>query len=164
MCCRRVSVCPSAVPPVTSRYCIETTWQIELAFSMKAFFPPVPHCIIRKFGYMQKWGYFPLELGPKTLDFENFATVKSIALSTKLVDDRTCWRHGHLYVSRRVVAVYYTSISCNNLTRLLWFVVDLLYNLFLQLWSSWQDFHWHSVSRGPSAVAEFLAKVAFWFK
>jgi len=27
------------------------------------FFPLIPHCVIRKFGYLQ--GYFPLELRPK---------------------------------------------------------------------------------------------------
>jgi len=36
------------------------------------------------------------------------------------------------------------------------FVVDLLYDLFLQLFSSWQDYDWHNASRGPSAVAELL--------
>ena len=80
---------------------------------------------------------------------------KSIALSTKLVvvvvDGRACWRH--LYDIRGVVAVYYKSINCNPLTPSLRFVVDLLYNLFLY---SWQDFDWHSASRGPSALAELL--------
>ena len=80
---------------------------------------------------------------------------KSIALSTKLVvvvvDGRACWRH--LYDIRGVVAVYYKSINCNPLTSSLRFVVDLLYNLFLY---SWQDFDWHSASRGPSALAELL--------
>jgi len=63
----------------------------------------------------------------------------SIALSTTLVvvvvDGRVCWRH--LYDNRRVVAVYYKSINCNPLTRWLRFVVDLLYNLFLQLTRFW---------------------------
>ena len=34
--------------------------------------------------------------------------------------------------------------------------MDLLYILFLQSNSGWQDFNWHSASRGPSAVAELL--------
>jgi len=50
--------------------------------------------------------------------------------------------------------VYCTLVSCNPLTPLLWFVLDLLYDFFLQLCSSWQDFNWHSASCGPSAVAE----------
>jgi len=63
---------------------------------------------------------------------------KSIALSTKLVvvvDGLVCWRH--LYDNRRVVAVYYKSISCNPLTPALRFVVDLLYSFFLQLTRCW---------------------------
>ena len=58
-----------------------------------------------------------------------------MALSIKhvvVVDDgRVCWRR--LYDNRRVVAVYCMSINCNSLSPLLRFVVDLLYNLFLQL-------------------------------
>ena len=38
-------------------------------------------------------------------------------------------------------------------------VLLLLYNLFLQLCSSWQDFNWHRVSCSPSAVTEFLVSV-----
>jgi len=29
------------------------------------FLPAIPHCVIRKFGYLQKLGYFPLALCPK---------------------------------------------------------------------------------------------------
>jgi len=42
----------------------------------------------------------------------------------------------HTYDDRRVVAVYCTSVDCNTLTPLLRFVVDLLYKLFLRLYSS----------------------------
>ena len=56
-------------------------------FWHRSFFPPIPHCVIRKFGYLQN--------------------LVDRVLSTKLVvvDGRACWRH--LYDNRRVVAVYY---------------------------------------------------------
>ena len=129
---------------VTSRYCIDMTGRIELVFLAQRLFPPIPNCVIRKFE-------------SKSTSFGNFAPnsglrkfCKSIALSTKLVDGRACRRH--LYDNRRVVASYYTSVRCNPLTPLLWFVVDLLYNLFIQLCSSWQDFDWYSALRASSAV------------
>jgi len=56
----------------------------------------------------------------------------------------------HSHDVQRVAAVYYTSVDCNPLTPLLRSVVDLLYILFLQSSSGWQDFDWHSASRGPS--------------
>ena len=62
----------------------------------------------------------------------------------------------HTYEGRRTMAVYYTSVDCNPLTPLLRSVVDLLYNLLLQLGSSWQDFVWYSASCGPSPVAGIL--------
>jgi len=66
---------------------------------------------------------------------EKFRHVKSIALSSKLVDGRACWRH--LYDDRRVVAVYYKSVNCNSVTPLLRFAVDLLYNLNCNLHIPW---------------------------
>jgi len=39
----------------------------------------IPHCVIRKFGYLQNLGYFPLKLCPKLREFRH---AKSIALST----------------------------------------------------------------------------------
>jgi len=32
-------------------------------------------------------------------------------------------------------------------------------DFFVQLYNSWQDFNWHSASRGPSAIAEPLAVI-----
>ena len=54
-----------------------------------------------------------------------------------------------------VVAVYCTSISRDALTSLLWFM-NLLYNVFLQLYSSQQGFDWHRASHSPSVVAELF--------
>jgi len=31
-------------------------------------------------------------------------------------------------------------------------------HFFIQLWSNWQDFNWHSASRGLSAIAELLVQ------
>jgi len=105
-----------------------------------------PHCVIRKFGYLRKLGYFPPRHFFPYSGLSKFRRGNSIALSTKLVvvvDGQACWRH--LYDSRRVVAVYYKSVNCNPLTRL-WICCTTCFY-------SWRDFDWHG---GPSAVAEFL--------
>ena len=66
----------------------------------------------------------------RVLNVGNFATARSCCqqnVSTvELVD--------HTYDGRS--AVYYTSVDRNALTPLLLFIVDLLYNVFLQLCSS----------------------------
>ena len=109
----RPSVCLSARPSVTSRYYIETTGRIELVLawtlpSMSA---------IRKFGHLQKLGYFPLELCIKLRTFRNIAMesrsrCQQNSSTIELVDDT------HLCDSRRVVAVYYKLVDCNPLTPL----------------------------------------------
>jgi len=40
-------------------------WTNRAGFGMGAFFQPVLHCVERKSGHLQKWGYFPPELYPK---------------------------------------------------------------------------------------------------
>jgi len=59
-------MCPSVRLSVTSRCCIETTGRIELVFGTQASFH-LAHtfCVIRKFRYFQKLGYFHLKLCPK---------------------------------------------------------------------------------------------------
>jgi len=62
---------------VTIRYCIETTGRIELFLATMfplSSFPLYLHCVIRKFGNLQKYGYVHLEVCPQTLDLNNFAT------------------------------------------------------------------------------------------
>ena len=65
-----------------------------------------------------------------TADAQHRAVIKLVVVD---VDGRACRQH--LYDSRRVVAVYqaYKSVNCNPLPPLLRFVVDFLYNLFIQL-------------------------------
>ena len=91
-------------------------------------FPAIPGCVVvRKFGYLQILAYVPLgrtltqnSVKGQTLDLENFATASRSHNNTQ-----------HLYNDRRVVAVYYKSVSSNPLTLLLRCVMDLLFNLFL---------------------------------
>ena len=107
-----LSVCLSVChKPVLYR----NDWTNRASIWHAGFLPPIPYCVIRKFGLLQKLGHFSLELCPKS-GRRKFRHGNSIALSTKLVvvDGRACWRH--LYDSRRVVAVYYKSITCNHLT------------------------------------------------
>jgi len=49
---------------VTSQHCIESAAGIKLVFGMEASFD-LSCTVIRKFRYLQKCGYFPLELCPK---------------------------------------------------------------------------------------------------
>ena len=74
----------------------------------------------------------PSETLSQTLDLENFATTsrsccQQNSSTVELVD--------HSHDGRLIVAVYYTSVDRNALTPLLRILVDLLYNLFLQLGS-----------------------------
>jgi len=95
----------------------------------------------------------PSGTSPQTMDLENFASGKSILLTTKLVDGRACG--SHLQCSARrgwTHIVYYTSVDCNPLTP----ITSLCSGFVAQVCSSWQDFDWHTMSRGPSAVAELL--------
>jgi len=114
----RLSVCHKPV-----LYWNETTW--FLAWRLPFIYPAL--C------YEEMWVSPKIKVLPsgtcnsQTPDLEN----QSTKLVIDVVDGGACWRH--LYDNRRVVAVYYKSINCNPLTPVLRFVVDLSYNLFLQL-------------------------------
>jgi len=130
-----VVVCPSVCPSVCHKPVLfRNDWTTRAAFWHGGFLLPVPHCVVKKFAYLQKLGYFHLELCSKLRTWK-FCHGKSIALSTKLVvvvvDGRACWRH--LYYSRRVVSVSYKSINCNPLIPfdLLWSCVVLYFYVFL---------------------------------
>ena len=79
----------------------------------------------------------PSESLPETLDLGKFRHGKLIVLSTKLVDGGACGSHLQQSMhSCWTHIVYCKSVDCNPPTPLLQFVLDLLYNLFLQSCSS----------------------------
>jgi len=138
-----VVVCPSVCLSVclsvcsSNRCCIETTGQIELVLARRLP-STIPTLCYKEIGVSPKIKVLPSGTLVPNSGRRKFRHGKSIALSTKfvvVVDGRPCWRH--LCDSRRVVAVYYKSVNCNPLTPLLRFVVDLLFNLFLQLTRFW---------------------------
>jgi len=63
----------------------------------------------------------------------------------------------HTYDGRRVARRTHTSVDRNALNALLRSRMGLLWTLFLQWWSSWQDFVWYSVPCSLSAVEELLS-------
>ena len=62
----------------------------------------------------------------------------------------------YTYDGRRLARRTHTSVDRNTLTALLQSRMSLLWTLFLQLCSSWQDFVSYSVSCSLSAVEELL--------
>ena len=142
---------PVCLSQDTSRSYIKTDARTELFF-LAWRLPFI--CVIRKSEYLEKWRYFPLKLCLKLWTQKKFATASRRVLTTKLVNDRSCWPH--LRQSTRRGRTHYTSVDRNAVTPLLRFAVRMLCNLFVQLCSRWQHFEWHSASRGPSVVAEIL--------
>ena len=132
-------VCPSVSLSVTSRYCIETTRQIELVLAGKL---PLTY---------PKLYYKEIPPKNKGTSLRNFASNSrlrkfrhglSMVWSTKVVDCGACGLH-----------VRRSSESWLNAQE----VVPTL------VCSSWQDFDWHIASRAPSAVAEFLVFPVYLF-
>jgi len=107
------SVCPSQAGVVWKRL-DESSW-----FLAWGFLPPIPHCVIRKFGYLQKLGYFSLELRP-----QNFITAcrsrcqqhssSSSSSTVEFVDDTyTTVDESWLFTtSRSTVILQLHSICC----------------------------------------------------
>jgi len=109
---------------VISRYGIETTGPIELVLAWRHF-PPIPHWVIQKSGYLIKNYGTSLRNFVRNSGLRKYCHGKSMPLSTKLVvvvDGRVCWRH--IFDNRRVVAVYCKSVNCNPICCL--FVVQLV--------------------------------------
>jgi len=78
---------------IVSKQLDESSW-----FWHGVFLPRIPHshCVIRKYGYLQKLGYFPLGLRPKLWTLKKFATASrsrcqqhssSSSSMVELVDD-----------------------------------------------------------------------------
>ena len=149
-----VVICLSVPPPsvrlsqagtVSEWLVVSSCW--VLAWKLPSTYPTLCY---REIWVSPKIRVLPSGTLSQTRDLDNFATVSQSCCqrnssTVDLVD--------HTYKGRWV------GVKRNLLTPILRLVVHLFYNFFLQLCSSWQDFDWHSVSRGPSAVAEFLVKL-----
>ena len=44
---------------------LNCSWTNQAGFWHGSFIPPILYCVKGKFGYLQKWGYFPLQRCPK---------------------------------------------------------------------------------------------------
>ena len=61
-----VVVCLSLRPSVCQKLVLyHNDWTNRAGFWREGFFPPVTHCVIWKFGYLQKFVHFPLALSLK---------------------------------------------------------------------------------------------------
>jgi len=140
-----VHVCP------TQAVLYRNDWTNQAGFWHGGLLEPIPHCVIRKFGYLQQSGYFVPNSGLK----KNFATASRSHWQQNLstvepVDDTTPIRQS---TSRGCL------LHCNPLTPLLRFVVDWI--CCTTCFYSWQDFDWHSKSCDSSVVAEILVKTSY---
>ena len=111
-----VVMCPSVCPSVGQKPELYPK-RLEESSCHGGFLPPVPRCVIKKIWVSPKIRVLPSGTLSQTLDLENFdpairSRCQRNSLTVKPFDDT-------LYDSRRVVAVYYTSVSCNSLTPLL---------------------------------------------
>jgi len=134
-------------------------WTNRASFWHGGFLLSIRCCVIRKYAYLQKSGYFPLGLFPELRTLENFATASrsrcqqhssSSSSTVEFVDD-TCTTIDESWL-------FTTSRSTVTLWLHYW---DLLRICCTTCFYGWQDFDWHSASRGPSAVAEL--RVWCWF-
>jgi len=132
MCCCHARL--SVLPPVCHKPVLcRNDWMNRAGFWRGGFLPPIPLCVVRKYGYLPKLGYFPLGLCPK---------LQTWKISPRRVDrvaNNTLRRRRRRSSSLTTPIRQSTSRGCliqvgrNPLTSLLRFVVYLLYNLFLQL-------------------------------
>ena len=94
-------------------------WTNRASFPHACFLSPIPHCVIRKFGYLQKLRYFPLALCPKLRYFVTSSRARcqqnsssSSSSTVELVDDT------YTTIDESRLAVYWKSVDCNPLTPL----------------------------------------------
>jgi len=80
-----VVVCPSVC--LSQAGIVSKRLHESNCFWYGGFLPSIPHCLIRKFGYLQKLGYFPLGLYPKLRTYNNFATRSRTKHSRNTTDD-----------------------------------------------------------------------------
>ena len=141
---------------VTSRCSIETDGRIELVFGMGASIDLFYTIRVRA-----KMRLFPRNFVPNSgrRKFLRASRSRCQHNSSTVYDAYTTVDELRLFTTRRRPggsARPTRSVLHKPLTPVLPFIVDLLYNLFLQLFSCWQDLDRHITSRGPSAVAELL--------
>ena len=65
ICCRRVSILFVRLSACHKPVLYRNDWTNRAGFWHRGLLPHIPRCVIRKYGYLQKLGYFPLELCPK---------------------------------------------------------------------------------------------------
>jgi len=70
------------------------------------FYRPIPYCVIRKLGYLQKYGYFPLKLCSK---------LWTLNISPRHIDRRTCHQLRFYYCY-----CYYYTHSTVSFSRTTW--------------------------------------------
>jgi len=81
-----VVACPPVRPSVRHKPVLyRNDWTKRVGFWHEGFLPPTPHRVIRKFGYLQKLGYFPLGLCPKLL--KSSSTVEFVDDTYTTVDE-----------------------------------------------------------------------------
>ena len=100
-------------PSITGKYCIKTTGWIELIFGMEDSYYHIPHCVVRKFGYLQNLGYFPLLLCPKLWTWKILPWQVDVVVNN-IVDSEACWQHLYdIYLGSdgRDVAVYFVHLA-----------------------------------------------------
>jgi len=73
-----VVACPSVCPPVRlsvrhKPVLYRNDWTKRAEFWHEGFLPLIPHRVIRKFGYLQKWRVLPSGTWSQTPDLDNFA-------------------------------------------------------------------------------------------
>jgi len=108
--CVRLSV-PSVCLSVTSRYCVETTGRIELAFGHGSLFLPIFYTVIQgNLGIYKIRAPFSGTLSQKLRTQQQN--------SVKLVDGRACWPHLRRPTRRGWTnTVYCTLVDCSALNR-----------------------------------------------
>jgi len=121
--------------------CDESTGRIELVFGMAGLLRPIPCCVIRKFVYLRKLGYFPLGLLSQTPDLENFATASqsrcqqnssSSSSKVEFVDDTyTTVDESWLFTTSRptVTSNSIIAICCGFVVQLVSLVDKILTNI-----------------------------------
>ena len=126
-----VIVCPSAYPSVHRKPVSHRNDESNWFFGMGTSFDR-SHTVCKKILVPLKVRVLLSGTLSRTLDLENFATTSRSRCQQKL---STVELVDNIYNGRCVVAVYYTPASCKPISPSLRFVLDLLSNMFLSVFS-----------------------------